>query len=90
MDIETIKDIYNIEQLETVLKEKENNLYFVGGYSIFNGKIAKNKVLNQSYNFTYNKVTKLQLKNYIKDTYNLKLRIVKLDEKNILNIGQIR
>lgn len=88
--MEKLKNIYYISQLQDILQEKNNILYIVGNFSIFNGKIAKNKVFNQAYNFTYNKATKSELKKHIENGYNITLQ--KVVDSNLIatmNINNI-
>ena len=85
--MEKLRNIYYISQLEEVLKQKNNILYIVGIFSIFNGKIAKNKVFNQAYNFEYHKATKSELKKYIENGYNITLK--KVVDNNLINTMNI-
>lgn len=89
INFEKIKDIYYISQLENVLKEKNNVFYKVGIFSIYNGKIAYNKVVNQAYNFAYNKAKKSDITKYLKNANDVKLYKLLQDTANTLNIANI-
>lgn len=83
-----IKDIYTIDNLKNILKLKDNNVYKVGKFVIYNGKIRKDESINQTYNFNGNTLPIKFLKDYINDSYNLKCYMLDKDN-DIYNIKNI-
>jgi|GEM_PF-2938901 len=79
------KDIYGISR-EYVKGLDKDTLYLIttrrNNYSIYNGKIAINRVTNQAYNFANCKAKMSDVRKDIEGSYNSKITKVTKDSKH--------